>query len=82
MLMEKESFQTSDLALASYLHALGAELAGVDRSDSRRVVFLLELAQKEIEAVKRWQEGKATTNALAFYNSYQTLKRRLYSRNG
>ena len=82
MLMEKESFQTSDIALASFLYALGAELSGLDRSNPRRVVLLFELAQKQLEAVRRWQEGKATTNALAFYNSYQTLKRRLYSRDG
>lgn len=79
MTMDRESFQTSDIALASFLYALGADLTGVERSDPHRVVFLFDLAQKEVEAVRRWREGKATTNALAFYNSYQTLKRRLYS---
>jgi len=78
MVMEREPFQTSDIALASYLYALGAELAGLDRSDRRRIVFLFELAPKEGEAVKRWQEGKAMVNAVTFHNSFRTLKRRLY----
>lgn len=76
MQMERDSYQTSDIALASFLYCSGTELAEIDRQNTHRCVFLFEAPRPEL--ISRWQEGKATVNALAFYNAYQALKARLY----
>jgi len=71
-----EKFETSDLALASYLHCCGTELLFVNHSNPRRVIFVFELLKPEL--VFAWREGKANTNVVAYSNSYRDLKRMIY----
>lgn len=74
--MKSERYETSDIALASYLHCSGVHLSGIDRTNPRRCVFIFDSPKPEL--VSRWQEGKANVNALAFHNAYQELKARLF----
>ena len=76
MAMETKAYETSDIALASYLYCCGAQLSTIDRKNPRRCVFVFGSAESEL--ITRWQAGKATVNALAFYNAYQALKARLF----
>lgn len=80
MEMGTETYETSDIALASYLYCSGVQLVGIDRQNPHRCLFIFDSHKPDL--ISKWQEGKAVVNALAFYNSYQTLKRRLYSRDG
>lgn len=74
--METEIFQTTDIALAAFLYCSGAHLSQIDRKNPRRCIFILHSAKPEL--ISKWQEGKATVNALAFHNAYQELKARLF----
>ncbi|MFC1874097.1 DUF5659 domain-containing protein [Chloroflexota bacterium] len=70
--METEIYETSDIALASYLLASGIPLLSLNRNNPRRAIFVFESPPPEL--VSTWQQGTATVNALAYYNSYQSLK--------
>jgi hypothetical protein len=80
MEMQKEqnnpTYETSDLALASYLYCSGAQLSQIDRTNPRRCIFIFDFPKSEL--ISKWQEGKANVNALAFHNAYQELKARLF----
>ena len=76
MAMETETYETSDIALASYLYCSGAHLSRIDHQNPRRCIFIFNSPKPEL--ISKWQEGKATVNALAFYNAYQALKARLF----
>ena len=79
MAMGTEIFETSDIALASYLYCSGAHLSGINRQNPRRCIFIFDSPRPEL--VSKWREGKATVNALAFHNAYQELKARLFRGN-
>ena len=74
--MKNETYETSDIALASYLFCSGAHLSGINRQNPRRCIFIFESPQDKL--LSKWQEGKASVNALAFHNAYQELKARLF----
>lgn len=74
--METEIYETSDIALASYLYCSGGQLAGIDRHNPHRCVFIFSSTTPEL--LTNWQQAKAMVNALAFYNAYQALKAKLF----
>ena len=76
MAMQTGTFETSDIALASYLYCSGAILKQIDYGNPRRCTFIFVSLKQDL--LSKWQEGKATVNALAFYNAYQNLKGKLY----
>ena len=76
MAMETETYETSDIALASYLYCSGAHLSGIDRQNPQRCVFVFDSPKPEL--ISKWRGGKAVVNALAFYNAYQALKAKLF----
>lgn len=74
--METQTYETSDIALASYLFCSGVQLLSIDHQNPRRCNFIFDSPKPAL--ISKWQEGKATANALAFYNAYQALKARLF----
>ncbi len=74
--MRTQSYETSDIAFASYLFCSGAQLLKIDHQNPHRRVFVFSSPAPELFA--DWQQGKATVNALAFYNAYQTLKSKVF----
>ncbi len=74
--MGTKIFDTSDIALASYLYCSGAHLSRIDRQNPRRCIFIFDSPKPEL--ISKWQEGKANVNALAYHNAYQELKARLF----
>lgn len=76
MEMGNGQFETSDIALASYLYASGTQLLSINRRDIRRCIFVFKSPNPQL--VSDWQEGKANTNALAFYNAFQSLKTKIF----
>jgi len=77
--MNTETYETSDMPLASYLFCSGVHLTKIERRNPQRCIFVFESLQNEL--LSKWQAGKATVNALAFYNAYQTLKAKLFRGN-
>jgi hypothetical protein len=74
--MERKTYETSDIALATYLYCSGAQLSRIDCQNPRRCVFVFSSPISEL--LTNWQQGKAMVNALAFYNAYQGLKAKLF----
>ncbi len=74
--MEMETYETSDIALASYLYCSGAHVSRIDRQNPRRCIFIFDSPKPEL--ISKWQEGKTSVNALAFYNAYQALKAKVF----
>ena len=75
MNMEKrDTFQTSDLPLATFLYAKGVLLKHIISSpnDNRRKVFVFIEPPPELISV--FQSGQAEINVLAFNNAQNTLK--------
>ena len=70
------NYETSDIALASYLFASSVRMVEVDRKNPRRVQFIFESPKPDL--LEKWQAGKALVNALAFHNAYQELKQRIF----
>jgi len=69
-------FETSDIALASWLYTCGTQLLFVNRNNPRRCVFVFQ--HPELELISEWQEGRANGNTGAYYNALQVLKRMVY----
>jgi len=76
MAMKAETYETSDIALASYLYCSGVQLVRIDRQNPHRCLFIFNSPKPDL--ISKWQEGKAVVNALAFHNAYQELKARLF----
>lgn len=76
MAMATATYETSDIALASYLYCLGVHLLEINRQNPRRCIFVFDSPNPEL--ITKWQAGKATVNALAFHNAYQALKAKLF----
>ncbi|MGD0354745.1 MAG: DUF5659 domain-containing protein [Dehalococcoidia bacterium] len=73
---EMNIYETSDIALASYLYCSGAAITKVDNQNPRRCIFVFSLTKPEVLSL--WQEGRAMVNALAYYNAYQALKAKIF----
>ena len=74
--MTTQTYETSDIAFATYLFCSGTQLLRIDHQNPHRRVFVFSFPAFEL--FTNWQQGKATVNALAFYNAYQTLKAKVF----
>ena len=74
--METETYETSDIALASYLLCAGTQLLSINRTNPKRAVFVFN--SPNFELIAGWQAGTAVANVLGYYNSYQHLKSMLF----
>ena len=76
MAMETDTYETTDIAQAAFLFASGTNLLSIDRQNPRRCIFIFDSPKPEL--ISKWQEGKASINASAFYNAYQALKAKIF----
>lgn len=72
------SFRTTHIGVAAYLLTTGAILAKLIRDNPHRVLFCLDDVKPS--AVGDWEHGTATCNAVAYYNSMQSLKAKMFGR--
>lgn len=54
-----ETYRTSDLPQASFLHASGIPLVGIERIDEKRSEFLFEHAEEVDELLDAFASGRA-----------------------
>jgi hypothetical protein len=78
--MERQEFQTSDVALAAFLYYHDAVLADIDRSIPGRCVFVFELTPEHQLEVAGWRDGSAMVGALAYSDAYRAMKARIFRR--
>ena len=72
--LSKDTFSTSDTALAAWLVSQGFELLDLDFSRSSSVAFLFSNDTEVLsQAVKTFQLGEAEGNVLAFFRAYKRM---------
>jgi len=75
----KDEFSTFDLGLASVLVTLGYELAGLDRSNPKKVGFIFEQDKAIEKIVADYFNDKIKLPAQKLFNTQKSLKTRIYS---
>jgi Domain of unknown function (DUF5659) len=76
----KNEFKTSDLYLSAFLQVRGAHLSHIERNNPQRCIFIFDNCDET--SLSEWNKGTAETNAVAYTNALQRLKRTLYSGEG
>ena len=77
-----DNFRTSDTALAAYLISEGYGVPDIDYNGSR-AYFIFSKENPQIEkAIGDWDTARAETNAVLFFNAYQSLLRRIKKQHG
>lgn len=80
-MLQNQSFETTDSALAAYLISEGFTKPGI-KLDNNRCVFCFIDNNNSISAfVTNYQSGKAIGNIPAFYHSYKHVLRRVHDGN-
>ena len=77
MAKELHTYPTSNIDLASYLHALGGEVLDIDRDDPRNQVFLFKLTTEQHAAIPHFFDGTGLISAVVISNSRGVLFRLL-----
>ena len=72
-----QTFETSDLYLASFLLCRGLKLWATDACNPNRVVFLLTPRPETVD-LEAYTEGRAVANVAEFGRALRTLKRALH----
>lgn len=76
---ETRLYTTTDIALASYLHAKGVRLILVEQKPNDFAEITFELNGDE-ELLAEWQSLNCMINARAYYDSYKLLQRKVHGR--
>jgi len=72
-------YETSDLGLAASLVACGFEIANVDKSNPRRVVFVFEKTGELDQNIDLFWSNKLLLPATQLLEHIRQLKSRIYS---
>lgn len=68
-----------DLGVAAALLCLGYELLTLDRTNSRKVLFIFRRDEKIDDVANAYFADRLELNARAFFDQLKALKSRLYS---
>ncbi|MBA7674005.1 hypothetical protein ES703_82212 [subsurface metagenome] len=74
-----ELYRTSDIYVTSWLLSNGLQLEGIDRSNSKRCVFVFHDRADRPKLVNEFQCGSATGNVVDLIFYMKRAKRLLYS---
>ncbi|MFH0796994.1 MAG: DUF5659 domain-containing protein [Candidatus Omnitrophota bacterium] len=75
--LNEQTYQTSDLALATCL-CLFFPLEGIDRTNARRVTFIFEKSEDLDTLVNQYWRGQVQVEPQKFFNQLKIIKSRLY----
>ncbi|OIP58157.1 MAG: hypothetical protein COX79_01810 [Candidatus Levybacteria bacterium CG_4_10_14_0_2_um_filter_36_16] len=73
----KNHFQTSDLALASFL-SLTYPIEKIDKSNPKRAEFVFKNPEELHNLIDTYWQGKARVEPQVFFNQLKIVKARLY----
>ena len=76
----QDKFKTSDTAQAAFLIAEGYGTPDIVYNGSRASFIFPKDNPKIDEAIRAWDTARAVTNAVLFFNAYQSLLRRIKER--
>jgi hypothetical protein len=75
---ENDNYCTTDLGLAATLLCVGCKLEALDKSNSRRALFIFEQTSDLNRALNNYWQDSAVVNPRAYFDSIRMLKSRLY----
>lgn len=73
-----EYYDTSDMALAAALLCGGCKLEALDRSNSRRALFIFEHTKDLDKILNDYWQDSVTVNPRTYFDWVKHLKTRLY----
>lgn len=76
----KDSFKTSDTALAAYLISEGFSSPDIEYNGSPRATFVFNNVLGIEKYLSDFDTARAVGNIVLFFNAYQTLLRRIKER--
>ena len=75
-----DKFKTSDTAQAAFLITEGYGTPNIEYN-GKRAFFIFSRGNPAIDAsIREWETARAMTNAVLFFNAYQSLLRRIKER--
>lgn len=77
--MQKDTFLTFDLGLASALATLGYELWEIDKTNPRKAQFIFKRDKDIDKAVNDYWNNNLPVNARSIVDNQKMIKNRLYS---
>ncbi len=78
---QQESYQTTDITLAAWLHSQGIELLHTDISGFPFVFFFSTIDQNLRNLIRLYETATATGNIVLFFRSYKLMLSRIKDNN-
>lgn len=76
----QDKFKTSDTAQAAFLITEGYGTPDIEYNGTRAFFIFSKENPKIDESIRDWDTARAETNAVLFFNAYQSLLRRIKER--
>lgn len=76
---EKNFIKTSDFALASTLNCLGYDIAGIDKSNRKRVVFYFERTSQVEITIKQYFANQVRLNPLDYDSTQKQIHAQIHT---
>ena len=76
----QDKFKTSDTAQAAFLITEGYGTPDIEYNGTRAHFVFSKENQKINQSIRDWDTARAETNAVLFFNAYQSLLRRIKER--
>ncbi len=73
----QDKFKTSDTAQAAFLITSGYGTPDIKYNGTRASFVFSKENPKILESIRAWDTARAETNAVLFFNAYQSLLRRI-----
>ena len=72
-------FQTYDLGISAALISTGFQLADLDKSNNRKVLFIFNRDEGIDDAVNEYWSDRLQVNARDYFETIKMIKSRIYS---
>ena len=76
----QDKFKTSDTAQAAFLITEGYGAPDIEYNGNRAYFIFSKENQNIDNSIRDWETARAETNAVLFFNAYQSLLRRIKER--
>jgi len=79
LLLEKDFYKTSDIALCSTLCCYGYQIEAVDKQNPSKVVFLIKRDKQLDTLLQQYFTHQLLCEPLSFFNFLKEIKTRIYN---
>ena len=76
----KSTFSTDNFQLASYLMAESTKLISLDKSNSKRVIFIFEESEQRQKLTQQFLSYQAKVEPHKFFSAQKDLKQMIYQK--